>query len=128
MTPLTLGLTTSGKAFTLPLDAVTQTFAILAIRGAGKTCTAAVFAEEMCKARLPWICFDPVGVWWGMRATADGKPSGFPVVVIGGEHADLPLDKHGGGETAEALASETIFAVLDACQARTPHWPQFLAG
>ena len=32
---------------TLPLDAVTQTFGILAVRGAGKSNTAAVMAEQM---------------------------------------------------------------------------------
>ncbi len=35
MNHLTIGLTTTGRPFDLPLDAVTQTFAILAIRGAG---------------------------------------------------------------------------------------------
>lgn len=123
---LNIGLTSTGKHFGLPLDAVTQTFAILAIRGAGKTCTAAVMAEEMCKASLPWICFDPVGVWWGMRANSEGKPSGFPVVVIGGEHGDIPLEKNGGAKIAEALASENVFAVIDVSMESKHTWRQFL--
>ena len=126
MNELTIGLTSTGKHFGLPLDAVTQTFAILAIRGAGKTCTAAVMAEEMCKASLPWICFDPVGVWWGMRANTEGRPSGFPVVVIGGEHADIPLEKQGGAKIAEALASENVFAVIDVSMESKHTWRQFL--
>lgn len=123
---LELGLTASGKPFGLPHDAVTQTFAILAMRGAGKTVTASVFAEEMCKASLPWIAFDPVGVWWGFRAKPDGTPSGFPVVVIGGQHADIPLEKNAGGKIAEALASENIFAVIDVSQESKHTWRQFL--
>jgi uncharacterized protein len=126
MKQLTIGLTPSGRAFDLPLDAVVQTFAILAMRGAGKTCTAAVMAEEMCKAGLPWICFDPVGVWWGMRADVEGKPSGFPVVVIGGEHGDIPLEKHSGRKIAEALASENVFAVIDVSRESKHTWRQFL--
>lgn len=126
MSQLNIGLTTSGKAFTLPYDAVTQTFALLAMRGAGKTSTAAVIAEEMCKARLPWICFDPVGVWWGMRADTQGQPNGFPVVVIGGEHADIALEKNGGAKIAEALASENVFAVIDVSQESKHTWRQFL--
>lgn len=41
---------TLGPGLRLPLDAVTQTFAILAMRGAGKTHTASVFAEELAEA------------------------------------------------------------------------------
>lgn len=125
-TLLNLGLTSSGMPFRLPLDAVTQTFAVLAMRGAGKSSTAAVMAEEMCKAGLPWICFDPVGIWWGMRANAEGKPSGFPVVVIGGDHSDLPLEKNAGSKIAEALASENIFAVIDVSIESKHTWRQFL--
>lgn len=126
MSELKIGLTTSGKIFALPHDAVVQTFALLAMRGAGKTTTAAVIAEEMCKASLPWICFDPVGVWWGMRADTQGKPNGFPVVVIGGEHADIQLEKNGGAKIAEALASENVFAVIDVSQESKHTWRQFL--
>jgi len=36
-----------GDDFSLPNDAVTQTFAILGIRGSGKTNTAVVMFEEM---------------------------------------------------------------------------------
>ncbi len=49
MTGLKIG-TVGARGFTLPLDAVTQTFGILAVRGAGKTNTAVVMAEEMGKA------------------------------------------------------------------------------
>jgi uncharacterized protein DUF87 len=126
MNQLNIGLTVSGKTFGLPLDAVTQTFALLAIRGAGKTCTAAVIAEEMCKARLPWLCFDPVGVWWGLRATPDGRPGGFPIVVIGGEHGDIALDKDSGAKIANALASENVSAVLDVSRESKTTWRKFL--
>lgn len=45
----------------LPLDAVTQTFAILAMRGVGKTYTASVLAEEFSEAGLPFAVLDPTG-------------------------------------------------------------------
>jgi len=35
----------------LPLDAVTQTFGILSVRGGGKSNTAAVMAEQMAPVR-----------------------------------------------------------------------------
>jgi hypothetical protein len=43
----------------LPLDAVTQTFAILAKRRVGKTYTASVMAEEFCKHKLPFVVLFP---------------------------------------------------------------------
>lgn len=123
---LKIGLTSSGKPFELPVDYVVQTFAILAIRGAGKTTTATVIAEEMCKAGLPWICFDPVGVWWGLRATAEGLPGGYPVVVIGGDHSDVDLIRNNGKQLADALMSEPICAVIDLSRESKRFWHTFL--
>ena len=44
----------------LPLEAVTQTFAVLAKRGVGKTYLAMVIAEEMLKAGLQVVIADRV--------------------------------------------------------------------
>ena len=123
---LDIGLNRAGRAFELPRDAVVQTFAILAIRGAGKTVTATVMAEEMCRLHLPWIAFDPVGIWWGLRCNADGSPGGFPVVVFGGDHADLPLEKSAGRKVAEALTTENVFAVIDLSRESKQTWRRFL--
>lgn len=65
------------KGFALPADAVTETFAILAKRGAGKTYTTLVMAEEMVRAGLPVCIVDPVGVAWGLRSSADGQIEGL---------------------------------------------------
>jgi hypothetical protein len=74
---------TIAKDLRLPAEAVTQTFAILAKRGAGKTYTAAVMVEEMLKAGLPVVVGGPVGVWWGLRSSADGQQAGLPIVIMG---------------------------------------------
>jgi len=57
-----------GSGLDLPADTVTQTFAILAKRGSGKTYTALVLAEELLTAGAQVIIADPVGVCWGLRA------------------------------------------------------------
>lgn len=98
---------------TLPLDAVTQTFALLAIRGMGKTYTGAKLAEEMVKAGLPVAVIDPIGVWWGLRLAADGEGPGLPVVVFGGDYGDLPLPDGSGAAIADLLVAERIPVVLD---------------
>lgn len=73
-----------GRGFSLPLDYVTKTAAIIAKRRVGKTYTGAVFGEEMVAAGIPWYALDPTGAWWGLRSSADGQRAGLPVAVRGG--------------------------------------------
>lgn len=110
----------------LPLDAVNKTFAIMGIRRAGKTTTAKVLAEEMCIAQLPWIALDPVGVWWGLRSNTDGSPSKLPVVVFGGKHGDLPLDRTQGRQIARAIIAGNVCAVIDMSGESKTFWRTFL--
>lgn len=42
-----IGITEAGKSFDVPVDLVTQTSAIVGIRGSGKTNTGVVAAEGM---------------------------------------------------------------------------------
>ena len=97
----------------LPPEAVTQTFAILAKRGVGKTYTASVMAEEMLKAQLRLVVIDPIGVWWGLRVNADGLSPGLPIIIIGGDKGDVPLDSTNGQLIADLVVDEGISAVLD---------------
>lgn len=90
----------------LPADAVTQTFAFLARRGAGKTYAGSVLAEELIAAGFPVVILDPVGVWWGLR-------SAYPVVILGGPHGDLPLDSHAGRPLADWLIRERRPTIFD---------------
>jgi len=69
----------------IPINSATKTFAILAKRGAGKSYTAAVMAEEFFKNNIPFVVFDPIDVWWGLRFNKDGKTAGLPIVVFGVE-------------------------------------------
>jgi hypothetical protein len=97
----------------LPLEAVTETFAILAKRGMGKTSTAVVLVEEFLDAGLPAVVLDPTGVWWGLRSSADGTSDGYPVIIVGGEHADLPLHETAGVLLADLVVEERVPLVLD---------------
>lgn len=102
-----------GEGLALPIDAITQTFAILAKRGAGKTYTGSVHAEEFLKAGAHVIIIDPTGAWWGLRATHDGQPSKFQVPVLGGEHGDLPLEPGAGETIANFVIDNRISVILD---------------
>jgi uncharacterized protein len=103
----------------LPTEAVTQTFAILAKRGVGKTYCALVFVEEVLKAGLQVVVADPIGVCWGLRSSADGAHPGLPIIVLGGDHGDLPLDQTAGQASADLVVDQQLSAVLDCrCYAR----------
>jgi uncharacterized protein len=126
---LEIGRTVAGKPFTLPLDFVARTLGIIAVRGAGKTVAATVIAEEMCEAGLPWIAFDPTpgGVWWGLRVNPDGSAGGYPVLVIGGKHGDLPFHKDRAGQLAEAVVRENVCCVVDVSRESKTTWRAFVA-
>ena len=105
----------------LPVDATVQTFAILAKRGAGKSYLASVMAEEMLKAGQQIVAIDPTGAWWGLR-------SGFPVVIFGGEHADVPLEESAGEVIAQAIIDGRISAVIDTSLFRKGQQRRFLVS
>lgn len=100
-------------SLSLPLEAVTQTFAILAKRGVGKTYTAAVMVEEMLEAGQQVVVVDPIGVWFGLRSSADGSSAGYDIVVFGGEHSDVPLEENSGEVIATAIIENGFSAILD---------------
>jgi len=61
------------------------------------------------------ICVvDPLGVWWGLRAGADGGDmGGYPVVVFGGRHADIALDDGMGAALGRLLGTHPLACVVD---------------
>lgn len=97
----------------IPINAATKTFAILAKRGAGKTYTGAVMAEEFAKNNIPFVVFDPIDVWWGLRLSASGKDKGLPVVVFGVQHEDIKLDRDMGRRIAQAVVKENVSCVIN---------------
>lgn len=115
------------RGLELPLDFVTSTQAILAIKGAGKSYCASVQAEQLLKHNQQVIVIDPTGAWWGLRSSASGKGSGFPIAVFGGDHADVPLERSAGEAIAEAVVAEGFSAVLDLSHFRKGELRRFMA-
>jgi hypothetical protein len=102
-----------GPGFDLPLEAVTETFALLAVGRAGKSNAAVVMAEEMYKNGLPWVAVDPKGDWWGMRSDSTGRKPGLPIPIFGGLHGDLPLEAESGKFIAELVDTFNLTCILD---------------
>lgn len=101
------------KDLTLGLDAVTKMIAILAMRGMGKSYTASVLTEQMLKAGGHVVVVDPLGVFWGLRSSEDGRHEGLPIPIFGGDHADVPLDPNSGTMVADLIINERLSVVLD---------------
>lgn len=108
-----LHIASEPKDFSIPPDLITQTLAILARKRVGKTYTASVIAEEFCKAKLPFVVLDPTGAWWGLRASSDGKAAGYPVIIIGGPHGDVPLEPTAGRVIADLVVDHPGYFVID---------------
>jgi len=92
---------------------ITSATALIGKRGAGKSGGVKVIEEELFRVGLPFITLDPVGVHWGIRSSYDGNGVGLPVLVIGGEHGDIRLDRRAGAETARAILDANVSCVID---------------
>jgi hypothetical protein len=97
----------------LPTDTVTSTLIVYGGKGMGKTNFGSVLVEELTRAGLRWSVLDPLGVWWGLRHSADGKGSGIECLVLGGSHADIPIEPTGGAIVADLVVDETANVVID---------------
>jgi len=97
----------------LPLETVTQTIAILAKRRAGKSYAMRRLVEQLFKAGQQVVLADPKGDQWGMRSAADGKGPGLPIVILGGERGDVPLEPGGGEVVAKLVVEEEVSVLLD---------------
>ncbi|MEM9369099.1 MAG: helicase HerA-like domain-containing protein [Planctomycetota bacterium] len=92
--------------FPLPSGIETMKLAILGRTGSGKTNTAVVMAEQMIAGGVPVAIIDPQGDWWGLR-------SKYSIAILGGSHADVPLEPTGGSIAADFVINERIPVLLD---------------
>lgn len=94
-------------------DFLESAIGIIGKRGRGKSGLVKVIMEELAQVGLPFVAFDPVGVMWGLRSSFDGKGPGLPVLVVGGSHGDLRLERRAGAEIARAVVQANIPCIVD---------------
>jgi hypothetical protein len=98
-------------------ECAAMTAAILAKQSSGKTYLGMVLVEEILRSGVgvPVVVIDPTGVWApGLRCMADGTPSSYQILTLGGPHGDLPLlscQGRAAGEVVEQLRPHPV--VLD---------------
>lgn len=103
----------------IPAAALDDRLFFAGTAGSGKTYNAGSGVERLLSAKARVVVIDPLGVWWGLRLSADGKDRGFDIAIFGGPHGDLPLTEHAGALIGEAAASMAESCVLDLSQIGT---------
>jgi len=81
--------------------------------GSGKTYTAKGIAERLLTDGRRVCILDPTGAWWGLRSNVKGDKPAFPIVVFGGNHADVPLNPGSEQAIAEIIGTTDTSAALD---------------
>lgn len=116
----------------IPEKALNQHIAILGKTGAGKSYLARGVVEHLLNTNRRVCIIDPKGDWFGLRLSASGKSAGFPVVIFGGAHGDLPINAQAGGQIAELVATGNRPTILDMSELsiveRTRLFMEFAAG
>ncbi|MBZ0211201.1 MAG: DUF87 domain-containing protein, partial [Hyphomicrobium sp.] len=97
----------------IPDAALDQHMAIMAMTGGGKSFTTRVIVERLLDADRRVCILDYTGVWYGLRSTADGKKAAYPIVIFGGEHADVPLNEAAGPTLAKIVAEGNRPCTID---------------
>lgn len=97
-------------AYPIPAAALDDRLAWIGTSGSGKTYNAGGGVERLLASGARVVIVDPLDVWWGLRLSADGEKSGYPLVIFGGAHGDMPLNEHAGG-----LLGETVATMAESC-------------
>lgn len=105
--------------------------AILGRKGSGKTYTAKGLVERLIKRGRRVIVIDPMSIWWGLRLDADGTAAGLPVLVLGGEHGDIPIadtSPEAATKIARGLLASNVSTIVDIADVRRPANLLFVAA
>lgn len=106
-------LADSASHYPIPEKALHQNIITLGKTGAGKSSALRSVVEPMLDDAMPVCIIDPKGDWWGLKLAADGKRPGYPLVIFGGKHADVPLNERAGVHVAELFATGNRPCIID---------------
>lgn len=97
----------------MPVELMLAATVVYGTRGTGKTVFGSVVAEEVHKRGQRFVAIDLKGDWWGLKSSADGKSEAIPIVIFGGDHADVPLEEGSGDFIGKTVAGIAASCVLD---------------
>lgn len=112
----------------IPAKALEQHIAVLGKTGSGKSYAIRGAAVEPLLDDGARVCIiDPTGAWHGLRSSANGTRAGYPVVIFGGSHADLPLGGAHGEAIAEVIGQSSTPSILDTSLMKVSERTRFFA-
>ncbi len=114
------------KDLVFPIEAVTQKLAFIGRTGSGKSYGAMDLAEEFLERGIQMVALDPVGIWHGLRTSADGKSKGYSIPIFGGEYEDIPILPNSGALIANIIIDKGISAIIDVNFMRKGERKQFV--
>src|SRR5688572_18532554 len=97
----------------IPKEVLEQHIAILGKTRSGKSSKASVLVEWLLFHGKPVCIIDPKGDWWGLKLAANGQGAGYPLVIFGGAHADIPITERAGKAVAEIVATGNRPCLID---------------
>lgn len=100
-------------SYPIPKETLQQNIIALGKTGAGKSSALRSIVEPMLDDKMPVCIIDPKGDWWGLKLSANGKNAGYPMVIFGGKHADVPINEHSGAHVAELFAIGNRPCIID---------------
>lgn len=97
----------------IPREALAWHMAVLAKTGAGKSYGIRGDVVEPLLDDGERVCIvDPTNAWRGLRSSATGKSAGYPVIIFGGDHGDLPLAANHGEAIAEVVGTTSSSCII----------------
>lgn len=91
-----------------------------------------VLVEWLLKQKKRVVILTPKDDWWGLKSAADGKRGGYPIVIFGGKHQDLPFNARAGTEVAELICAGNRPCLITFARQpptdRTRFYNDFMAG
>ncbi len=91
---------------------IIEPVAIVGTTGSGKTYAAKGIVEDLLERGRRVCIIDPLGVWYGLRTTADGEGPAFPVTIFGGDRADFPITTEDGAALGTIIADGLVQASI----------------
>jgi Helicase HerA, central domain len=89
----------------IPPEALQQHVIVLGKTRSGKSSKVRVLVEWLLEHKKRVVILSPKDDWWGLKSAADGKSGGYPIVIFGGKHEDLPFNPRAGAQVAELIAT-----------------------
>lgn len=112
-----------------PSSILNQHLAVLGKTGAGKSSALRHIVEHLLTHKKRVCIIDPKGDWWGLKASADGKGAGFPIIAFGDfknpEASDVAINAQSGKHVAELIAAGNRPCVIGFRGWMTSHMVRF---